>query len=286
MQATQQWLETAGADYASEEPRSGCALLANYSARYLEWGEGPPLVLVPGLAGGVGLVSRLANSLARHFRVVSYQPRGEDDCFALRRHFGLPELVQDLREFLDRLCLERPLLLGVSFGGVVALELAAQYRQCLSGLVVQGVDVRFEPTLLRYVAGQVLSRYPLPSNNAFVNQFLNLLFGGRQRNRAIFDFVSRQVWQTDQSVMAHRFQLAEGFDLTDKLERISTPTLLLHGEKDLLVSEHGLRELQARIPQARLCRLPAAGHLAFFTHPEEIAERVREFTLETNLVEV
>jgi pimeloyl-ACP methyl ester carboxylesterase len=182
-------------------------------------------VLVPGLAGGFELMGPLARLLARDFRVISYQLRGEDDCFALRSRFDLADLADDLHEFLDWCGLEQPPILGVSFGGVLALELAARWPHRLQSLLVQGVGARFEQGLLQQVAGLVLSRYPLPSDNPFVNQFFNLLFGGRQNPGPLFHFVTRQCWQTDQSVMAHRFQLVETFDMRGRLAAVRVPHL-------------------------------------------------------------
>jgi pimeloyl-ACP methyl ester carboxylesterase len=105
---------------------------------------------------------------------------------------------------------------------------------------VQGAGARFERTLLQQVAGFVLSRYPFPHDNPFVNQFFNLLFGGRQRPDGLFEFVTRQCWQTDQSVMAHRFHLLQQFDLGERLDCIRVPTLVLTGDRDVLVSSSSL----------------------------------------------
>jgi pimeloyl-ACP methyl ester carboxylesterase len=219
----------------------------------------------------------LAQSLAQDFRVISYQLRGEDDCFALRRRFDLADLVSDLREFLDWCKLEKPTVLGVSFGGVLALELAARWPGRISSLVLQGTGVRFERGLLQQIASVVLSGYPLPSDSPFVNQFFNLLFGGKQRPGPLFDFVTRQCWQTDQAVMAHRFALVERFDMRGRLDRIQARSLLLAGERDLLVSEESLLALRDGIPQASEVILPRTGHLAAVTHPEVIAKEVNEF---------
>jgi pimeloyl-ACP methyl ester carboxylesterase len=273
-----------GCDGEIEPPRFGCAVLSNYTAEYLEWGDGPPLVLIPGLAGGVSLVTPLAIRLARHFRVISYQLRGEDDCFALRRRFALADMIEDLVELMDQLCLERPLVMGVSFGGQLALQFAARHRHRAAGLIVQGTDVRFEQSLIRQIAGQVLHRYPLPSDSPFVNQFFHLFFGGRPREQNLFEFVTRQCWQTDQSMMAYRFQMIEHLDLSDQLARIPIPTLVLAGEKDLLVSEKGLQKMKGSIPQTKLVRLPGAGHLAFCTHTREMACHVHQFALERGLL--
>ncbi len=280
MKVSTAWLEASAAEFSARAGRSGCAHLTHYSARWSEWGEGPPLIVIPGLAGGFDLLGPLAKLLARQYRVISYQLRGEDDCFALRRRFGLPDLVEDLAEFLDGLGLEAPAVMGVSFGGVLALEFAARHPHRLSRLAVQGAGVRFERGLLQQVAGTVLSRYPLPADNPFVNQFFNLLFGGRQRPGPLFEFVTRQCWQTDQSVMAHRFHLAEQFTLDGRSQRVRVPTLLLAGDRDLLVSPRSLRDLADGIPNARAVRLAGCGHLAFVTHPERVAGEVCHFLAE------
>jgi pimeloyl-ACP methyl ester carboxylesterase len=209
--------------------------------------------------------------------VISYQLRGEDDCFALRRSFERGDLVEDLREFLDWLGLESPAVMGVSFGGVLALELAARRPHRLRALVVQGAGARFESGLLQQVAGLVLSSYPLPADSPFVNQFFNLLFGGRQKPGPLFQFVTRRCWQTDQSVMAHRFRMVEDLDLVDRLRSIRVPTLLLTGERDLLVSPRSLAALAGGVRDARTVCLPRCGHLAFATHPERVAAEVRRF---------
>jgi pimeloyl-ACP methyl ester carboxylesterase len=110
-----------------------------------------------------------------------------------------------------------------------------------------------------------------------VNQFFNLLFGSRQKPGPLFQFVTRQCWQTDQGVMAHRFRLVEQFDLDRRLERIRVPTLILAGDRDLLVSERSLTDLSNGIARSKLVRLKGAGHLAFMTQTHRVAEEVKRF---------
>src|SRR5436190_11273741 len=277
VKASIDWLSASGAAFRAAEGHTGYAHLSRYAVSYKEWGDGPPLVLVPGLAGGYELMGPLARLLADNFRVISYQLRGEDDPFALRQRFGLPDLVDDLAELIEWLGLERPAVMGVSFGGMIALELAARYPSRLRRLVVQGVGSRFEQSFLQQLAGNILSCFPLPSDNPFVNQFFNLLFGGRSRPLPLFAFVTRQCWQTDQSVMAHRFHLAEKFNLDGRLERIRVPALVLAGARDLLVSEDSLKALERGIPRSCVVKLEGCGHLAFATQPERIADEVNCF---------
>jgi pimeloyl-ACP methyl ester carboxylesterase len=274
------WLAASGVEFHPGAERTGTAHLRHYAARFCVWGEGPPLVVVPGLAGGFPLLGPLARVLAREYQVIAYQLRGEDDAFALRQRFGVAELVNDLEEFIDWYGLESPPVMGVSFGGVLALELAARRPFRLQALITQGVGPRFEPGLLGEVAGAVLSGYPLPADSPFVNQFFNLFFGTKQKPGPLFDFVTRQCWQTDQGIMAHRFGLVEQLDLGKDLERVRVPSLIMAGERDLIVSGKGLQEMARRLPEARAVRLPGAGHLAFVTHPEQVASEALRFLRE------
>jgi 3-oxoadipate enol-lactonase len=274
--ATEKWLSTSAAAFRPTECHTGVADLRHYNADFCVWGSGRPLILIPGLAGGFDLLGPVARELARHYHVISYQLRGESDCFALRRRFALRDLVEDLREFIGWYGLERPVVCGVSFGGVLALEYAARYPSRVQAVGVQGVGVRYERGLLQRIASLVLSGYPLPPNSPFVNQFFNLLFGGRQA-RPVFEFVTRQCWQTDQSVMAHRLNLVERCDLAPRLGSVTAPTHVLAGERDLLVSPSSLEDLAAGLPAGRGEVLPQCGHLAFVTHPQFVAEKLHAF---------
>src|SRR5262245_2417770 len=134
MQVTERWLRMSGANLRASRSIRGVIDLKHYNAEYVEWGDGPPLVIVPGLAGGIDLVEPLARELAQNFRVVSYQLRGETDCFALRRGFSLNDLATDLAEFVYLRGLEKPLVVGISFGGVIALACAARYPRLFTAL--------------------------------------------------------------------------------------------------------------------------------------------------------
>jgi len=274
---SKEWFSASGAEFRARDGRHGVAHLTCYSAEYCEWGVGPPLVLVPGLAGGYELLGPLARLLAKKYRVISFQLRGENDCFALRRRFTLEDLVQDLAEFLAWHRLEQPALMGVSFGGVLALEFAASYASRIRSLIIHGAGAHFERGLVQQVASMVLSRYPLPNDNPFVNQFFNLLFGRRQKQDSLFQFVTRQCWQTDQSVMAHRLHLVESFNVVDRLDRVQVPALVLAGARDPLVSTRSLAILSQGLPNVRLCRLSGCGHLAFATQPDRVAQEVQDF---------
>jgi 3-oxoadipate enol-lactonase len=77
--------------------------------------------------------------------------------------------------------------------------------------------------------------------------------------------------------MAHRFHLVEDLNLDDQLRAIKAPTLVMTGDRDVLVSPTSLATLCDGIADATFRRLPGCGHLAFVTKPELIVNQVQDF---------
>jgi pimeloyl-ACP methyl ester carboxylesterase len=248
----------------------------------LKVGRGRPLVLVPGLAGGWKLLWPLAQSLARTFEVFLFGLRGDrDPRIGLDGGPGLPwdleEYAHDLKDLMDRMGLSSPAVMGVSFGGAIALEFAVRYPQGLGALLIHGGDARFRTTIASSIARRVLERYPLPSNSPFVNQFFHLLYGKRPEPGPVVDFVIERIWETGQGVMARRLAQLESFDITDQLWRVEVPTLVLAGGRDVIVPAARQRALADSIAGAEFQMIPDAGHIGFLTHRAEVVRAARRF---------
>jgi pimeloyl-ACP methyl ester carboxylesterase len=243
-------------------------------------GRGDPLVLVPGLAGSWKLLFPLARVLARHFDVILPALRGDGSYWGEieshpSRACDVSDYAQDLAFLVDHLGLELPAVLGVSFGGAIALEFAAQHPHRLGALVVNGVEARFHRTIGSKIARLALERFPLPNDNPFINQFFHLLYGAKPEPGPLVDFVVDRIWETDQSIMAQRLAQLESFDVSDRLSRIDAPTLVLAGDRDVIVPVARQQTLAKQISGARFAAIEKAGHLAFLTHRAEFVRHVR-----------
>ena len=237
-------------------------------------GQGEPIVLVPGMAGGWRLVAPLAERLSRRFEVFVCGLRGDRFPTGGSWATDMADHARDLAEVIALLGLERPAVLGVSFGGAVALEMAVEHPHSLSALTLMGVEAKFSTTLGATIARRVLERFPLPSDNRFVNQFFNILHGGKPKSAALAEFVIERCWETDQSVMARRLALLESYDVSDRLWRIDVPTLVLGGSRDVITPPHRQKALAESIPGARFETLEGAGHVGFLSHRGDIVRHV------------
>lgn len=105
---------------------------------YLDEGKGPPLVMIHGLMGSSrNLTYALSGQLREHFRVITLDRPGSGYS---TRHPGtaadLPAQARQIAAFIQALGLDRPLVLGHSLGGAVALALALDHPHAVSGLIL------------------------------------------------------------------------------------------------------------------------------------------------------
>ena len=103
---------------------------------YRRAGEGPPLVLLHGYVGdGLGTWGRQLRTLSDEFTIVAWDAPGFSSSFDPPESFSLSDYADSLAAFIERLGLERPHVVGLSFGGGLAIEFFRRHPQVPSSLV-------------------------------------------------------------------------------------------------------------------------------------------------------
>jgi pimeloyl-ACP methyl ester carboxylesterase len=251
-----------------------------YRCPYFTWGEGPPVLFIPGLADDARSCVQVIARLAAHFRCIAFDlPAGGADGARLARHTHT-DLVADVFALLDHLGLRQSYLFGSSFGSTIALAALRARPERLPRAVLQGgfahrplsVAERLMARLVRFWPGSLRS---LPVREATL----------RRENAAHFATLPPEVWDyflTRSSAhplaaVAHRALMIHGLDLRATLPEIRQPVLLVCGDNDPLVSRACEEVLLRGLPNARRVELLSCGHNPLFTHPEALAELLRRF---------
>lgn len=120
--------------------RYGSAVMASEMVNgavlhYEERGSGPPLLLVHGTGTSADIWSPVLDGLARAYRVIAYDRRGFARSSPAPRG-GLAEHARDAAALLDALGASPATVVGWSGGGVIALDLAASFPDCVAALVL------------------------------------------------------------------------------------------------------------------------------------------------------
>jgi pimeloyl-ACP methyl ester carboxylesterase len=248
---------------------------------YRVLGAGPPLVLLPGIAGTYRGYAMVLVRLAEQFQTIVYDYPGDhsDDGARLRR-IRHDHLVDDLLGLLDHLQIERTYVFGVSFGSTVAFGAMAKAPARFERAAAQGAFAARHFTIAERLALACGRCIPgtvrwLP----FRDQVL------AWNNLAEFPRPVRDRWplycqenaRTHIAALAHRCDLVARLDLHAMLPQIQTEILLIQGNDDRIVPRRHYEEVMSLLPHARGCLLPLVGHQVHYTHPEREAELVCQF---------
>jgi pimeloyl-ACP methyl ester carboxylesterase len=254
-----------------------------YRMTYRVLGEGPPLIVIPGIAGTYRSYALMLNRLAARFRAILYDYPGEypDDGARLRR-ISHEHLVEDLFGLIEHLNLGRLFLCGISFGATVTLRALRREPRRFPKAVVQGAFAhrRFTPAerfaLLfgRRVPG-TLSRLPLRE--------MVLAYNHKSHFPAILEdrwaYYVEDNGRTPIAAIAHRLDLLARLDLRPVLVEIPNEILLLQGNEDRIVSRRHYEELLKGLPHATGVIMPMVGHQPHYTHAEAMAMTIGDYLL-------
>jgi len=278
--ASSAWNSHFGFDYNLTPSSSEFLSLKKHSIKACVWGSGTPIVVLPGLAGGMDLLAPFIHELSKDFQVFSYQYLGEESGFTFRNDFHFNDLVDDLNSILGYWGLEKPHLCGLSFGGALSLNFAAKYPNKIASLIVQGAGASYERGMVQRLASLILSHYQLPHHNPLVNQFFRLFTGGQKLADSQINGIAKICWETDQTIIAKRLRLLKNFNLAKINSALKAPSLFLRGQKDPLTSPQNFAALESITSYSKSVTLKDLGHLAFIQSPTTLKGHIMKFVQE------
>ena len=234
-------------------------------------GDGPPLLLVNGIWGEVVAWRRVLPHLDG-FRTIAFDAPGIGDTQIPPYPMSLPALARFALGVLDAVGVPRAHVLGISFGGIVAQQIATIAPPRVDRLVL--VSTAAGPL---HLAGQpaALLRLmnPLPTDRA--GAAAGRTFGGRiRRDPAV---LQRLHLSPPRSIEAYWHRLSGLTGWWGAPWSIRQPALVLTGDDDPIVPPGNSRILASLIPGSRLVVVPGGGHLMLFDSPAEVVPHVTTF---------
>jgi pimeloyl-ACP methyl ester carboxylesterase len=273
------------AEAASYDRRAEVGIWAGprYRMTYRVLGQGPPLILIPGIASTYRGYALTLNKLSERFRTVIYDYPGEhpDDGARLRR-ISHDDLVDDVFGLIDHLNIGRVFLVGLSFGTTITLKALHREPRRFPKAVVQGAFARRGFTTAEKLALRLGRLLPgttarLPLRRAILTYNSKNHFPAILEDR--WDYYLEQNGLTPIAPLAHRLDLVARLDLRPILPEIPVEILLLQGNEDRIIARRHHDELLAALPNAQGVIMPLVGHQPHFTHAEALAQVIGDWLL-------
>ena len=236
-------------------------------------GVGPPLLFLPG-GDYVAQNRPFIDRLARRFRVVMPRPPGFGNTPRPPWFRSVHDLAYLCLDLLDRMDLSGTTLVGASFGGWVALEMAVRSMARIDRLVlIDSLGVKFGGREERDIADV----YALPAAEVLRRSFADPA-------RAVPDYAQQDEAELLAVARDREATALYGWKpymhdpaLVHWLHRIAPPALVLWGAEDGIVAPAYGERLAAALPHARFERIAGAAHHPQIEQPDRVADLVERF---------
>jgi 3-oxoadipate enol-lactonase len=259
--------------------------LQNQNAR-IYWdqqGQGDPVLLIMGLGYPSYLWHRTRPVLERQYRTIALDNRGSGQSDAPPGPYSIALMASDAAAALDAAGVESAHVFGLSMGGMIAQEFAIQYPQRVRSLIL-GCTAAGGPSAVRAEKKVTeLLMAPNMSLEEAAHALRPYVYDATTPvERMDEDLAIRRKWFPKREALLAQLQGIYAWEAYSRLDQITAPTLVIHGDSDQLVPPGNGELIAARIPGAKLVIIPHASHI-FTTDQPEIAHRaVLEF-LDKNL---
>jgi 3-oxoadipate enol-lactonase len=221
---------------------------------YEVYGDGPPVVLIPGLGADTRLFFNVVPLLTTLRQVVVIDPRGGGKSDKPTGQYSIEQMADDVAGLFGTLAVASADVVGYSMGGKIALQLAAGHPELVDHLVLvatspsPAVTRRFSR---RWFMMDLVSRIPI---------------------------LRKADGQPSYAFEAQR-QASKSFDGRWLLSQVKAGTLIIRARRDRIVPASAAAELQ-KIPRSSLVDLPG-GHLTLvMVHGKVLAEAISSFLSE------
>lgn len=270
------------------EPCDASLAIGERRLHYVDWGDNgnPPMVLLHGGLAHAHWWDFVAPLLTDRYRVLALDLRGHGDSdWDAGADYGIEAHASDVSRFLRSLELEEVTLVGHSFGGQVAVKVAAASERPLAALVVIDSTTRIGERAARFM--ESLRKLPQPVYRSFaeaVRRFRLLPIDHQTSPEVLRHMARHAVRRRDDGTWTFKFDRramvnTQPSDLTGDLRALRCPLLVVRGAESRLIPASVLEHFAEAAPHAKCIAIAGAHHHVMLDQPRALATVMREFLL-------
>lgn len=225
------------------------------------------LIILHGWAHTGALWQNLAGKLDKNIHCYLMDLPAFGSSQALPGNPSVPEYTETIVKFVKKLDLEKPVILGHSFGGQIALDLATKNPKLIGKIIL------ISPAGIRR---KTLKAALIKKSAKIVKQILPIRLIRQTRPITKFfysgDYINAN---PDQKIVLSNIVK---YDLSAKLSSIKVPTHIIWGSEDREIPYMG-KLMNEQIPDSRLSVLYGAGHSPHLSHTDKLAQIINQTIL-------
>ena len=224
-------------------------------------GEGKTIVFVHGLSDSLAYWKVLSENLKNDYQTLIYDLRGHGESSDDDRNTTIDLYQEDLYQLLKSLNIENAVFVGLSLGGNVILNLAVNHPEMVNGLVVMSSFPEHDEKLKN-----IFDDFDNAIDEGFVEFFDTILpytlpDDILEEHKELLENVKVEAAKTANiEGIKKGINAGYGFNLSDKLNEMNAPTLVIAGEEDNLTTLDIQRKISDNIQDSELIVLEKTKH--------------------------
>jgi 3-oxoadipate enol-lactonase len=242
--------------------------------------DAPVLVLSHALGTDLTLWDQQVEGLRGYFRILRFDTRGHGKSAAPRGPYTLPFLASDIVTLLDELGLSSVHFCGISMGGLIGQYLAIHHPERIARLVLSNTAAKIGNAEKWDRRIRLVAEAGMPAVfEEVLDGWFNASF--RDRHPRVVDSLARALRATAPEGYIGCCEALRDADLSQRLEQIKAPTLVIAGTEDQAIPMASARFLQQKIRGSQLIPL-RCGHLACVEAAAEFTDQLNRFLTGVN----
>ena len=245
-------------------------------------GEGKTIVFVHGLSDSLAYWKVLSENLKNDYQTLIYDLRGHGESSDDDRNTTIDLYQEDLYQLLKSLNIENAVFVGLSLGGNVILDLAVNHPEMVNGLVVMSSFPEHDEKLKN-----IFDDFDNAIDEGFVEFFDTILpytlpDDILEEHKELLENLKVEAAKTANiEGIKKGINAGYGFNLSDKLNEINAPTLVIAGEEDNLTTLDIQRKISDNIQDSELIVLEKTKHNIFIgRNIEKVLNIINDFMSE------
>ena len=272
------------------------ATVGGHNIHYIEAGGGKPLLLIPGLFSTCSTWNRVVPFLSREYMVIAidYLGVGYSDKPLSGFTYTVQEQTDLVAKLIDKLRIRGAEVMGVSYGGIIALDLTARYSNLVKRIICIEGGVKTKSTKVPWSPMIGILKQPVIGDGfigiirsgLFTRVLTKLIMGPAWRSMSMKDRKEIVAIVAEETKTASRvpwYQLSRTLETSkefpEEAKTIKNPVLYLYGENSIFreMAEVNAMFLKSHLPNVRTRCIKDGIHDLQLQKPQEVANLVLEF---------
>ena len=237
---------------------------------------GPPLVFINSLGTDLRIWDDVVPHLVADYRIIRYDKRGHGLSDCPTAPYTIHALAEDLAGLLDHLAIQQASIVGISVGGMIAMDFAANYPDLVAKLTLCDTAPKIgTPAMWNERIETLRAKGMTHLGEAILARWFAPRFAIEQPDayRGYYHMLTR----TPVAGYTGTCEAIRGADLWPVVQQLTMPTLVFCGAEDLATPPDGATQLAAAIPNATCQIISDAAHLPCIEQPVVMATALERF---------